>query len=71
MLLLHHSNSDFSGTYMYFLTPLIDVALIGNQDAAGLYIYFCMSSGLLTLRKLLNTSPHLKVLCSWTDRLET
>ena len=70
MILLPNSNPDFSGTYMYFLTPLIDIALIGDQDAAGLYIYFCLSSGLLTLRKSFDTSPHPKVPFSSTDRLE-
>ena len=39
MLLPHHSNSDLSGTYMYFLTSLISIALIGDRDAAGFHIF--------------------------------
>ena len=34
MILLPNSNSDFSGTCMYFLTPLIDIALIGDSKAS-------------------------------------
>ena len=70
MILLPNSNSDFCGTYLHFLTSLIAIVVIGDQDAAGLYVHFCLSSGLLTLRKSFDTSPHPKVPFSSTDRLE-
>lgn len=46
-------------TYMYFLTPLISIALIGDQGAAGFHILVLLVEWTHHPQEF-NPSPHLK-----------